>query len=305
MMSPVNAGDTPPSHSPSLPRAFALCALAYVLALCVAVGVGYAVSDRHPIVVALVADVAATLVIYTFSRAFRNASFYDPYWSVAPLAIALYWTLGTASESTVTARQVVVLALVFLWALRLTFNWARQWRGLKHEDWRYADFRKRSKGWFWLVDLFGIEMMPTMVVFLGCLSLYPALSVGQNSFGLLDGIAIAITAAAIVIEATADEQLLRFVRKKQQPGQIMAKGLWAYSRHPNYFGEITFWWGLYVFGLAADSGYWWTVAGPLVITAMFLFVSIPMMEKRNIERRPDYGEHKKKVSILIPWFPRN
>ena len=79
-----------------------------------------------------------------------------------------------------------------------------------------------------------------MVVFLGCLSLYPALSVGENSFGPLDGIAIAITASAIVIEATADEQLLRFVRKKQQPGQIMGTGLWAYSRHPNYFGEITF-----------------------------------------------------------------
>jgi steroid 5-alpha reductase family enzyme len=303
MMSSVNARETPPSNSPSVPRAFALCVLAYVLALCVAVGVGYAVSDRHPIVVALVADVAATLVIYAFSRAFRNASFYDPYWSVAPLAIALYWTLGTASEGAVTARQIVVLALVFLWGLRLTYNWARQWRGLKHEDWRYADFRKRSKGWFWLVDLFGIEMMPTMVVFLGCLSLYPALSAGGDSFGLLDGIAIAVTLGAIVIEAAADEQLRTFARTKQ-PGQIMAAGLWAYSRHPNYLGEIAFWWGLFVFGLAADSGYWWTVAGPLVITAMFLFVSIPMMEKRNMERRPEYGERRKRVSILIPWFPK-
>jgi steroid 5-alpha reductase family enzyme len=143
-----------------------------------------------------------------------------------------------------------------------------------------------------------------LVVFLGCLSLYPALSVGENSFGPLDGIAIAITAGAIIIEATADEQLLRFVRKKQQPGQIMATGLWAYSRHPNYFGEITFWWGLFLFGLAADSGYWWTVVGPLAITALFLFVSIPMMEKRNMERRPAYEERRKKVSALIPWIPK-
>lgn len=302
MTSPVNAGERPQSNSQNLPRAFALCILAYVLALSVAVAVGYAVSDRHPIIVVLVADIAGTLVIYAFSRTFRNASFYDAYWSVAPMAIALYWTLGTASEGAVTARQVVVLALVLLWGLRLTYNWARQWQGLKHEDWRYADFRKRSKGWFWLVDLFGIELMPTIVVFLGCLSLYPALSAGGNSFGWLDGIAIVVTAGAIFIEAAADEQLRKFVRRKQQ-GQILASGLWAYSRHPNYFGEIAFWWGLFFFGLAADSGYWWTIVGPLVMTALFLFVSIPMMEKRHLERRPGYEDHRKKVSVLIPWFP--
>jgi steroid 5-alpha reductase family enzyme len=277
---------------------------AYALALCIGILVGYALRDRHPILVVLVADVTATLVIYAFSRRFRNASFYDAYWSVAPLAIALYWMLATASENTVLARQIVVVTLVFFWGLRLTYNWARQWQGLKHEDWRYADFRKRSGGWFWLVDLVGIEMMPTVFVFTGCLSLYPALSAGENCFGPLDGIAIAITAAAIVIEATADEQLLRFVRKKQPAGQIMAKGLWAYSRHPNYFGEIAFWWGLFVFGLAADSGYWWTVAGPVAITVLFLFASIPMMEKRNMERRPGYDERRKKVSALIPWIPK-
>lgn len=92
--------------------------------------------------------------------------------------------------------------------------------------------------------------------------------------------------------------------RRKQPGQIMAVGLWRFSRHPNYLGEITFWWGLFIFGLAADSGYWWTVSGPLVITALFLFVSIPIMEKRHLERRPGYEEHKKKVSVLIPWFPK-
>lgn len=302
-MTQVETRPESPSNPPNLFRAFALCGLAYILALSVAVAVGYAVSDRHPILVALFADVAATMVIYAFSRTFRNASFYDAYWSVAPPAIALYWAFGTASEDAVTARQVVVLALVFLWSLRLTYNWARQWRGLKHEDWRYADFRRRTGGWFWLVDLFGIEMMPTLVVFLGCLSLYPALSAGGNSFGVLDGLAIAVTLGAIVVETTADEQLRRFATSKQ-PGKIMAAGLWAYSRHPNYLGEIAFWWGLFLFGLAAAPGYWWTVAGPLAITTLFLFVSIPMMEKRNLERRAGYEEHRKKIPVLIPWIPK-
>ncbi len=303
MTGPASSPGTPPSDSASLRRAFALCALAYILALGVAVGVGYAVREHHPIMVALVADIAGTLVIYGFSRTFRNASFYDPYWSMAPLAIALYWALWATSDGVVQARQIGVLALVFIWGLRLTHNWARGWRGLKHEDWRYADFRKRSKGWFWLVDLFAIELMPTMFVFLGCLSLYPALSTGNNGFGAVDGVAIAITAGAIAIEAAADEQLRRFARSRQT-GQIMASGLWAYSRHPNYFGEITFWWGLFVFGVAADAGYWWTITGPLAITALFLLASIPMMEKRNLERRPAYNEHQTKVSLLIPWFPK-
>ena len=293
-----------PTKSKSLTKAFALYALAYILALCVAILVVYALGERHPVLIAFIADIAATLVIYTFSRVFQNASFYDAYWSVAPLAIALYWVLGAVSEDVVLARQMVVVTLVFLWGLRLTYNWARQWQGLGHEDWRYADLREKSKRLFWLVDLCGIEMMPTMVVFLGCLSLYPALSTGTDSFGLLDGIAIVVTAGAIIIEAAADQQLRRFVKTKRQPGQIMATGLWAYSRHPNYFGEIMFWWGLFIFALAADSSYWWTMVGPLAITVLFLVVSIPVMDKRSLDRRPGYDEHMKKVSALIPWFPK-
>ena len=84
----------------------------------------------------------------------------------------------------------------------------------------------------------------------------------------------------------------------------MTTGLWAYSRHPNYFGEIMFWWGLFIFALAADSCYWWTIAGPLVITILFLFISIPMMDKRSLGRRPGYEEHMERVSALIPWFPK-
>ena len=287
-----------------LPKAFGVYALAYILAVCVAIAVGYALGDRHLILIAFVADIAATLVIYTFSRIFRNASFYDAYWSVAPVAIALYWVLGAVSENVVLTRQIVVLTLVLLWAIRLTYNWARQWRGLGHEDWRYADLRQKSKRLFWLVELWGIEMMPTIVVFLGCLSLYPALSTGTSPFGPLDWFAIVVILGAIIIEATADQQLRRFVRKKRQPGQIMTTGLWAYSRHPNYFGEIMLWWGLFMFALAADSSYWWAIVGPLAITILFLVVSIPMMDKRSLDRRPGYDEHMKKVSALIPWFPK-
>lgn len=292
------------TKSKSLPKAFALYALAYIIALCVAVFVGYAMGDRHPIWIVLTADIAATLVIYAFARVFLNASFYDAYWSVAPLAIALYYALGASSGNEVFTRQVVVVTLVFIWGVRLTYNWALQWRGLGHEDWRYANMREKWKRRFWIVELSGIEMMPTIIVFLGCLSLYPALSTGTSPLGVLDWIAIVVTSGAIIIEATADQQLRRFVKTNPQPGKIMSTGLWAYSRHPNYLGEVMFWWGLFLFALAADFSYWWVFVGPLAMTVLFIFVSIPMMDKRNLERRPGYQEHMRKVSAFIPWFPK-
>ncbi|MCK4697289.1 MAG: DUF1295 domain-containing protein [Dehalococcoidia bacterium] len=292
------------TKSKSLPKAFALCALAYIIALCVAVFVGYAMGDRHPIWIVLTADIAATLVIYAFARVFLNASFYDVYWSVAPLAIALYYALGASSGNVDFTRQVLVVTLVFIWGVRLTYNWARQWRGLGHEDWRYANMREKWKRRFWMVELSGIEMMPTIIVFLGCLSLYPALSTGTSTLGVLDWVAIVVTSGAIIIEATADQQLRRFVKANPQPGKIMSTGLWAYSRHPNYLGEVMFWWGLFLFALAADLSYWWVFVGPLAMTVLFIFISIPMMDKRNLERRPGYEEHMRKVSAFIPWFPK-
>jgi steroid 5-alpha reductase family enzyme len=288
----------------TLNKAFALQSFAYVLALLLAVAVGYVVRELHPILVVFAADIAATLVIYTFGRVFHNASFYDAYWSVAPLAIALFFVFGASSDRVVTARQIIVITLVFVWGLRLTYNWARQWQGLKDEDWRYQDLRKKAKRWFWLVDLVGIEIMPTVIVFLACLSLYPALAVGEKPFGTLDVIAIMLTAGAVFIETIADEQLRKFIRKRPRPGEIMTKGLWAYSRHPNYLGEVLFWWGLFIFALAADSGYWWMIIGPLSITILFTVISIPLMEKRSLERRPGYREHSKKIPALFPWFPK-
>jgi steroid 5-alpha reductase family enzyme len=275
-----------------------------LLALCTAIAIGRALAGVNPILVVFLADIAATLVIYVFARAFCNASFYDPYWSLAPIVIALTWALTALPGNAVIVRQIVVVALVFAWGLRLTYNWARQWKGLTHEDWRYRDLREKTRGWFWLVDLIGIEIMPTLIVFAGCLSLYPALSSGTDPPGALDALAFAVTAGAIAVETVADEQLRRFTRRARHHGEIMSTGLWAYSRHPNYFGEVMFWWGLYLFSLAADPRYWWTIVGPLAVTILFLSTSIPLMDKRSLQRRSGYAEHARKISALVPWFPK-
>ena len=294
----------PLGAGPGLSRSILVCAASYLIAGGVAVVVACALGDRSPILIAACADIAATFVIFGFSTLYRNSSLYDPYWSVAPVPIVLYWAFNPVVTGVNGIRQVLAVSLVTIWAVRLTYNWFRRWEGLKHEDWRYSDLREKMGRRYVFIDLTGIHLFPTIQVFLGCLALYPALSAGTSRLGAVDAVAVLITSGAIWIEATADKQLHRFLCGEKRPGEILNKGLWACSRHPNYFGEIMFWWGLYLLGMAADPSFWWTVIGPLSITLMFMFISIPMIDKRSLERRPGYGDHMQKVSACIPWFPR-
>ena len=276
--------------------------IAYAAALLVALLTGALAGWEHPLAVAFAADVAATLAIFAFSVAFNNSSFYDAYWSAAPPVIALYFW-AVASPDADGARQVLVVALVCWWAVRLTYNWYRGWTGLHHEDWRYVDLRTSTGRAYWLVSLTGLHLMPTVQVFLGCLALYPALAVGTRPFGLVDWLALLVTAGAIALEARADKELVRFRRSQPPADAILASGVWSWSRHPNYFGEMSFWWGLWLFGLAAAPAYWWTVIGPLAITLMFRFASLPLIETRMLARRPAFAEHQRRVSMVIPWPP--
>jgi len=252
---------------------------------------------------AFIADCVATAVIFIFSRVHRNSSFYDAYWSVIPPLLAIYWA-ATAIPGIAPARQWLVFVLVLLWAARLTWNWASHWSGLDHEDWRYGPLRDKAGPLAVVVDLVAIHLIPTVQVFAGCLPLYAAMHLGVAPLGWLDGLAAIITLGAICIETIADMQLHRFLATRQ-PGQIIDSGLWRWSRHPNYFGELSFWWGLALFGLAAwPDGWWWQFTGAVLMTAMFAFASIPMMDKRSLERRPEYAGHMKKVSTLVPWLRR-
>lgn len=294
-----------PKNPMSLSASRWLVTFAYV----VAIAVGYAAIVYAPttdaLYVGMISDVAATLAIFVFSLAFNNSSFYDAYWSVIPPALGAYWVY-VAPEGASPLRQGLALGLCTLWAVRLTYNWYRGWTGLGHEDWRYVDLRRKTGKLYWLVSLFGLHMFPTFQVFAGCVGLYIALTAENPTFGVLDVVAIIVTFGAIAIETIADEQLRAFaLRPGKKPGTTMNEGLWAYSRHPNYFGEMMFWWGMFFFGLAADpSRIGILIIGPLAITIMFFFVSVPLMEKRQLEKRPAFAEQIATTSMIIPWFPK-
>ncbi len=252
---------------------------------------------------ALVADVLATVVVFAASRWHHNSSFYDPYWSVLPPYLAAYWLLATDAAGD-PLRTVLVLGVVALWAVRLTANWVIGWPGLHHEDWRYPLLRDGAGRWELAVDFFAIHLIPTFQVFLGTVPVYVVLTHPSRDAGWLDAVALVVGVGAVALELVADGQMRRFARDRQ-PGQVMDQGLWGWSRHPNYFGEICFWLSLGLFGIAAAPGEaWWLLSGTAVMVALFLGASIPMMEKRSLERRPSYQDVVDRVPMLVPLPPR-
>ncbi len=280
--------------------------LAYVTAVyVVAVGVGwwaFGAFELTPPWAMTVGMYASMLVCFLATLPVNNGSVFDPYWSVLPPVAAVY-LVGLAEGDGLTARQGAVLFVVFAWAIRLTANWWRSFPGLHHEDFRYVDLYEKVPLPRWAVQLLLVDVFPTLQVVLGSLSLYPALVLGDGGFGALDAVALVVGIAATVIELVADEQMRSFVRTRA-PGAHMERGLWRYSRHPNYFGEILFWVSLWLFGLAAAPEIWWTAIGPVAMITMFVFASIPMMDERSRARRPGYADYEARTSSLIPWPPR-
>jgi steroid 5-alpha reductase family enzyme len=247
----------------------------------------------------LVADLIATLVIFTASRIHHNSSFYDAYWSVIPPLLMLAWWVETGTPWT-DGRALLVAFVMLVWAVRLTGNWIYAFPGLHHEDWRYPMLRDKAGKAEAVVDLMAIHVIPTLQVFLGTLPTYVVLTRTDRPLGWLDAVATVVGLGAVALSFVADLQMYRFARVRQ-PGQAMDQGLWAWSRHPNYFGELSFWVSLALFGLAAaPDTWWWIFAGSLAMYLMFQFASIPMMEQRSLERRPSYQDVIDRVPRFVP-----
>lgn len=291
--------------SSRLLRDFTWIAIAYILAAGAGIAsLFYLPEDMALIWKLAVADVVATVVIFIFSMIFNNSSFYDAYWSVIPPLLMMFWVFWPVGSYD-TARLVIAGMLCGFWAWRLTANWSRGWTGIHHEDWRYKDLRIKTGKMYWLVSFLGLHFFPTLLVFVACTPFMAMTDVSGKGLNALDLLAGIVTLSAIILEATADEQMYKAILSgRLKKGEVFTGGLWKYSRHPNYLGEILFWWGIFLFGIAASEEYWWTIAGPVGITLLFIGVSIPMMDKRSLERREGFREYMRKTSALLLLPPR-
>ena len=248
----------------------------------------------------LVWHITATLFVFLFSNIHKNSSIYDPFWHVAPIPIVFY----IANQSSLPDLQLnLVLSAFLFWALRLTYNWYLNWTNLNHEDFRYVDLKDNNRFIAFINDLFGIHLIPTLIVNVSLYPIYEALM--SNNLNNLIYIGFILIILAVVIQYISDAQMRKFKSNESNFDKTMKYGLWKYSRHPNYLGEVSFWFGIYIFALASGSTSIWLLACPMVMLALFVFISCPMMDNRSLKKRPDYKEYMDKTPQLIVWFVKD
>ena len=246
----------------------------------------------------LAVHLSATLIVFLSGQIFRNSSLYDPFWSVAPLPIALYLSIYPESGKIDLEKIILINLPIIFWSIRLTSNWARDWKGLSDEDFRYVNLKSKPFGF--LIDLFGIHVYPTLQVNLSLLPIFFSLSLSVNEVNIYLYLASIFTFLAVILETIADEQM-RIFRRANSMGKTMREGLWTYSRHPNYLGEILFWWGLYFMTISLEPNLWYLFICPLIMNLMFSLITCQMMDNRSLEKRPDYREYMNSTRQLIIW----
>lgn len=240
----------------------------------------------------LIADAAATVVTFIFSVIFRNASVYDPYWSVQPPVILVCFLLGRE----LTVFGVLLVTVVSFWAIRLTANWAYTFGGLNHQDWRYTMLREKTGVFYPIINFVGIHMVPTLVVY-GCI--LPVVYAVRESLPInnISALFLCLSLGAATMQGIADIQMHTF--RKNRDSTFIHHGLWKYSRHPNYLGEILMWWGVGLSVIAASPDTWYLGAGALANTILFLAVSIPMADGRQ-SHKEGFEEYRKQTRMLLP-----
>lgn len=232
----------------------------------------------------------------------------DFIWSTWPI-VQGEWLGATNEAAPHSLRNLLTMIPVYVWGVRLTWNFILR-GGIGHEDWRYSEMRSQQGRFFWIGSLFTVFLGQSCFMFSGCLSLYPALCSETPPWALPAG--VAIMASATLIEATADRQMDAFLTQQPKerdhgekdsimlPKHVMDRGLWAWSRHPNYFGEWLFWVGMWIAGGAQCRSF--SFVGPSLVTVLFLGISVDMMERRQLERR---GEAFRSYQRRVPssFFP--
>ena len=252
--------------------------------------------ESNKMIKLLIIDILLTIVIFLQSAVLKNASMYDLYWSVIPFFFLFYWLYEFQVES-LNYRMMATILLLSIWSWRLSLNWYRGWKGLAHEDWRYSDLRKKTGVFYPFVNFSGIHLFPTILVFIASMPLESIFS-SNSEFSYINAIGAVVMLIGILFEMTADNQMHRFKQDPSNKGKFITSGIWRYSRHPNYLGEILFWWGLYLTALDELSPSYLLI-GPILISLLFIGISIPMMEKRLKKNYPNYQSYQKQTSALI------
>ena len=245
----------------------------------------------------LVVMLVMGVVTWLYSLYRNDVSIVDSLWSLMFLAGAVVYLM---SADAVTTGNILLMVLVSLWAIRLSvFLTIRNWG--KEEDRRYQEIRANNEPGFNIKSLYIIFGLQAVLAWVISIPLLLALTGGAD-VGVIELVATALWIIGFLFESIADYQLYRFKSDAANKGKVLDTGLWAYSRHPNYFGEFLIWWAYFLFALS--SGAWWTVYAPLLMTLLLLKVSgVSLMEKGITERRSEYRRYIETTNAFFPGKP--
>jgi steroid 5-alpha reductase family enzyme len=246
---------------------------------------------------------AAAAVTWLYSLLRTDVSVVDSLWSLMFLLLAvLYMRHAPTPGPHVGPRAVLVLVLVGIWALRLSIHIT--WRNRGHgEDRRYQAIRARNEPHFAFKSLYLVFGLQAVLAWVISLPLLGAI-LNPGPLNWLDWVGSALWMLGFTFEAGGDWQLARFKSNPANQGKVMDRGFWRLTRHPNYFGDFSVWWGLYLIGLAA--GAWWSIPGPLIMSLLLLKVSgVTLLEKDIGERRPQYADYIRRTSAFFPAPPKH
>jgi steroid 5-alpha reductase family enzyme len=254
-----------------------------------------------PFGVALVAILALMTLVWGASLFKRDASLVDTFWGLGFVVAGWIYKYGSGPS---TLRGGLVLGLVTFWGLRLSAYIL--WRSRGHgEDYRYREMRDRHPRTFPWRSLLTVFWLQAVLLWALSAPLFQAQrSPGPAPLGPLDALGLALFAVGFLFEVGGDWQLARFKRDRAHAGQVMDRGLWRYTRHPNYFGDALVWWSFFCFAAATPHG-WWTIYSPLLMTLLLLRVSgVTLLEKRLQATKPGYRRYAERTSAFFPWPPR-
>ncbi|MEO6027023.1 MAG: DUF1295 domain-containing protein [Candidatus Binatia bacterium] len=245
--------------------------------------------------------IAAMLALWLLSLAIRDVSIVDIFWGLGFVMVA-HWTRATSAGF--GPRAWLVTALVTAWGVRLgVYLCWRNWGG--GEDYRYQAMRRHYGANFWLVSLVVVFGLQGVLMWVISLPVQLAVSAPTPSaLGVLDALGTVLVVVGLFFETVGDLQLARFKADPANKGTVMDRGLWYYTRHPNYFGDAVVWWGLFCFALTTP-GHAWTAIGPVVMTYLLTRLSgVPLLEKKLAKTRPAYADYIARTSSFVPWPPR-
>jgi steroid 5-alpha reductase family enzyme len=252
--------------------------------------------------VGLVAVILLMAALWLTSLALKNSSIVDIFWGPG-FALAA-WVYAVLTPSGYLPRRLLVLTLITLWGLRLGLHIAIRSVG-KGEDRRYVGWRASVGTAWWWQSLFRVFLLQGVLLWLIAMPLMAALAATvPAALTPFDGVGALVWGIGFCFEAVGDWQLARFRADPRNRGQVLRAGLWRYSRHPNYFGDATLWWGLFIIALGVPGGFF-TIFSPLVMTGFLMRVSgVPLLEKSLTKTKPEYRDYIACTSEFIPWFPR-